>query len=123
MLRPVQVEFPSRAARLATVTKFNPIEFFDLTGIEAPGLDALAAGIDAATSQLGVAREKQPFAPHLTLARIKERLDLRPLRATIAGLPSLGFGQFEARSFFLYQSALKPTGSVYTKLAEFPLSK
>jgi RNA 2',3'-cyclic 3'-phosphodiesterase len=92
-------------------------------GIEAPGLDALAAGTDAATSLLGVARETRPFAPHLTLARIKDRVDLKPLRETIAGLPSLGFGQFEARTFFLYQSALKPTGSVYTKLAEFPLSK
>lgn len=92
-------------------------------GVEAPGLDALAAGTDAATSQLGVARETRPFQPHLTLARIKDRVDLRPLRETIAALPSLGFGQFEARTFFLYQSALKPTGSVYTKLAEFPLSK
>jgi RNA 2',3'-cyclic 3'-phosphodiesterase len=92
-------------------------------GIEAPGLDALAAGTDAATSQLGVARETRPFQPHLTLARIKHRLDLEPLRQAMAGLPSLEFGQFESRTFFLYQSTLKPTGSVYTKLAEFPLAK
>jgi 2'-5' RNA ligase len=50
-------------------------------------------------------------------------LDLEPLRQAMAGLPSLEFGQFESRTFFLYQSTLKPTGSVYTKLAEFPLSK
>jgi RNA 2',3'-cyclic 3'-phosphodiesterase len=92
-------------------------------GVEAPGLDALAAGTDAATSQLGVARETRPFQPHLTLARIKHRLDLEPLRQAMAGLPSLEFGQFESRTFFLYQSTLKPTGSVYTKLAEFPLAK
>jgi RNA 2',3'-cyclic 3'-phosphodiesterase len=98
-------------------------------GVEAPGLDTLAADTDAATTQLGVARETRPFAPHLTLARIKDRLDvkhrldLEPLRRTIAGLPSLEFGQFESRTFFLYQSTLKPTGSVYTKLAEFPLAK
>ena len=92
-------------------------------GIEAPGLDGLAADTDAATSQLGGARATRPFSPHLTLARIKDRLDLEPLRQAIAGLPSLEFGQFESRTFFLYQSALKPTGSVYTKLAEFPLAK
>jgi len=92
-------------------------------GIEAPGLDALAAGTDAATSLFGVASETRPYSPHLTLARIKDRLDLQPLREAIAALPSLGFGQFTARTFFLYQSTLKPTGSVYTKLAEFPLSK
>jgi 2'-5' RNA ligase len=92
-------------------------------GIEAPGLDALAADTDHATAALGIESEKRAFSPHLTLARIKERLDLQPLRESIAGLPSLEFGSFEAPSFFLYRSQLRPTGSVYTKLAEFPLIK
>jgi len=90
-------------------------------GIEAPGLDTLAADTDRATTTLGVAGEKREFSAHLTLARIKETLNLQPLREKIAALPSLDFGRFEARSFFLYQSQLRPTGSVYTKLAEFPL--
>jgi len=92
-------------------------------GIEAEGLAALAAETDDATSSLGIAREDRAFSPHLTLARIKERLDLRRLHEAIATLPSLDFGRFEARTFFLYQSRFQPTGSVYTKLAEFPLSK
>lgn len=92
-------------------------------GIEAAGLDQLAAATDDATASLGVARENRPYSPHLTLARIKDRLDLQPLRDAIAGLESLDFGEFEAVSFFLYRSVLKPTGSVYTKLAEFPLTK
>ena len=92
-------------------------------GIEAPGLEALAADTDASTSSVGVAKEERPFSPHLTLARIKERLDLAPLRNAIAAAPSLDFGRFTARSFFLYRSQLRPTGSVYTKFAEFPFSK
>ena len=48
---------------------------------------------------------------------------MQPLREAIAALDSLEFGSFEARSWFLYQSTLKPGGSVYTKLAEFPLTK
>jgi RNA 2',3'-cyclic 3'-phosphodiesterase len=91
-------------------------------GIEAPGLEALAAATDRATAALGIPAETRPFSPHLTLARIKERLNLQPLREAIAALPSLEFGSFEARSYFLYQSVLRPSGSVYTKLAEFPLS-
>jgi 2'-5' RNA ligase len=91
-------------------------------GIEAPGLAALAASADRATAALGIPAETRPFSPHLTLARIKERIDLQPLREAIAGLPSLDFGRFEAVSFFLYRSTLRPAGSVYTKLAEFPLS-
>jgi 2'-5' RNA ligase len=91
-------------------------------GIEAPGLAALAAATDHATAALGIPAETRPFSPHLTLARIKERIDLQPLREAIAGLPLLDFGSFEAGCFFLYWSTLRPAGSVYTKLAEFPLS-
>jgi len=91
-------------------------------GIEAPGLDRLAADTDRATAALGVESEKRAFSPHLTLARIKERLDLHPLQQAIAALPSLEFGRCEARSSFLYLSQPGPKGSVYTKLAEFSLS-
>lgn len=92
-------------------------------GIEAPGLEGLAMDTDRAVAALGVAREARGFSPHLTLARIKEMPHLQPLREAIAALPSLEFGQFEASRFFLYRSQLRPNGSVYTKLAEFPLSK
>ena len=92
-------------------------------GIEAPGLAELAAETDRATSTLGVASEARAYSPHLTLARIKERLNLEPLKRAIAALPSVDFGSFEAGSFFLYRSQLRPGGSVYTKLAEFPLTK
>jgi len=92
-------------------------------GIDAPGLAELAAETDQATASLGIASEKRAYSPHLTLARIKEKLDLQPLREAIAARPSLDFGQFEGSSFFLYRSQLRPTGSVYTKLAEFPFSK
>jgi 2'-5' RNA ligase len=92
------------------------------SGIEAPGLADLAADTDRATSALGIESEKRVFSPHLTLARIKERLDLQPLREKIAALPSLDFGRFTAGSFFLYRSKPGPKGSVYTKLAEFSLT-
>jgi len=92
-------------------------------GIDAPGLEALAADTDVATAALGVARENRAYSPHLTLARIKDRLDLRPLHQAIAALPSVRFGSFTAREFFLYQSQLRPSGSVYTKLAEFRFSQ
>ncbi len=92
-------------------------------GVDAAELDRLAGETDRATGTLGIEMEKRAFAPHLTLARIKERIDLQPLLEKIAGLPSPEFGSFEARSFFLYRSKPGPKGSVYTKLAEFPLSK
>ncbi|HUA59454.1 MAG TPA: RNA 2',3'-cyclic phosphodiesterase [Verrucomicrobiae bacterium] len=92
-------------------------------GIEAPGLAELARELDAVCGKMGIAREPRPFSPHLTLARIKERLNLDALHGAIASLPKTGFGTFEAPSFFLYRSQLNPKGSVYTKLAEFALSR
>ena len=92
-------------------------------GIEAPGLAELAADTDRATAALGVESEKRAYSPHLTLARIKETVDLQPLREAIAARAALDFGSFTAPGFFLYRSQLRSTGSVYTKLAEFPLTK
>jgi len=130
-------ELPALESALAAVPKRPPIEvaisrvgFFPnersprvfWCGIGAPGLDSLAADIESATASVGVAREVRPFSPHLTLARLKERIDLASLTTAIAASPSLDFGRFTARSFFLYRSQLRPTGSVYTKLSEFPFS-
>ena len=93
-------------------------------GVEgSPDLAALAAETDGALERLGLAPEGRPFHPHLTLARIKDTVPLQKLRETIAALPSLEFGSFTADRFFLYHSRLGSAGSVYTKLAEFPLSK
>ncbi len=92
-------------------------------GIEAPPeLAMLARDTDEALGQLGVARETRPFAPHLTLARIRHPVPLDRLLREIAAARAKEFGRFTAREFFLYLSKPAPGGSVYTKLAEFPFS-
>ncbi len=91
-------------------------------GVHAPpSLAELARQTDRALHRLGVPLETRPFSPHLTLARIKEPLPLDRLHSSLAALPSTEFGAFTASSFHLYQSTLNPSGSVYTRLAEFPL--
>jgi 2'-5' RNA ligase len=127
-LQTVLGALPERPAIDVTVAKvgFYPNERAPRVfwcGIEATGLAALAADTEAATATLGIARENRAYLPHLTLARIKDRPELRPLHKAIAAIPSHHFGSFTAPSFFLYRSQLRPTGSVYTKLSEFPFSK
>lgn len=117
VMPPLQV----RIAELAFVPNERSPRIF-LCGIDAPGIDVLAGATDRAAEALGIARESRAYMPHLTLARIQERRDLKPLRDAIAALPSVEFGSFEAHSFFLYRSQMREGGSVYTKLAEFPLS-
>jgi 2'-5' RNA ligase len=86
-------------------------------------LASLARDTEAALIPLGVAKEERAYSPHLTLARIKTSGKQPALLQAVAKLPSLEFGSFVADWFFLYQSRTAPSGSVYTKLAEFPFAK
>ncbi|MGA1997324.1 MAG: RNA 2',3'-cyclic phosphodiesterase [Bryobacteraceae bacterium] len=115
--------------RLPIAVSIRGVQFFPdnrkprvfCCSVEAPGLKELAADTDNAIAGLGIPRETRTFSPHLTLARIRERVDLGEMsRALMAS--SVDFGQFEARRFFLYESQLRPGGSVYTKLAELALT-
>ncbi len=93
-------------------------------GVHAPGsLGELARDTDRALSRLGIPPESRAFSPHLTLARIKTPVPLDRLHQAIAALPSIECGAFTADRFFLYRSKLTPSGSVYTKLSEFPFAQ
>lgn len=92
-------------------------------GIEAGDeLGALAAAIETALEPVGIARERRPFSPHLTLARFDSPSGLKRLHAGIAAAGSLEFGHAIAAEFRLYQSVLKRSGAEYTRLATFHFS-
>jgi 2'-5' RNA ligase len=89
-------------------------------GVDAsPELSRLAVEIDQALSKLGVAPETRAYSPHLTLARIKEPSQAATLPKDL-GAPD--FGSFTTDRFHLYLSKPGPSGSVYTKLSEFPFT-
>jgi 2'-5' RNA ligase len=104
-------------------------------GIESDArLAQLAQSVDAALTPLGIESEKRAYTPHLTLAR-GEMSSRRPkskastsgnlfarLQEKLAALSPPDFGTMTAREFYLYESKLKPTGSVYTKLQGFKLN-
>jgi 2'-5' RNA ligase len=103
-------------------------------GIEARAtLSSLATQVDDRLASLDIPKEQHAFTPHLTLARggssgspRRQKAD-RPnrkfhrLQEKLATLPAPEFGTMTVREFFLYQSQLSPSGSKYTKLAEFGL--
>jgi len=92
-------------------------------GVHAPGaLGELALETDRALARIGVPAETRAFSPHLTLARIKTPVPLDPLHKAIAALESTDWGSFTVDRFFLYRSRLTPSGSIYTKLSEFPFA-
>ena len=101
-------------------------------GIHAgPELQQLAASVEDSLVSLGFPKEDRPFAPHLTLARsagarsaigrTKTAGSLSALRELLRLREPLEMGAFTAHDFFLYESQAAPGGSVYRKLARFPV--
>jgi 2'-5' RNA ligase len=84
-----------------------------------PELSVLAAQVEEALLPLGIAKEKRPFAPHLTLGRLKVPARLPAVQEILRKQEPLEFGSFAAQEFFLYESQLASGGSVYRKLARF----
>jgi 2'-5' RNA ligase len=98
-----------------------------LAGVNSgPGLAELAKKIDDALEPLGCPREARPYSPHVTLARIgkdQSRESVRKLVEHIASMTNCNFGSFVAESFALFLSESSGGGSVYTKLAAWPLGR
>jgi len=85
-----------------------------LAHVEAsPELDALASATERALAGVGIAVEDRPYRPHLTLARVKDRVSLEALQRAATQVAPLG--SFRATAQHLYLSA----GGKYTKLESF----
>ncbi|MGE4553682.1 MAG: RNA 2',3'-cyclic phosphodiesterase, partial [Desulfovibrionaceae bacterium] len=84
---------------------------------------ALATAIQAELTPLGFAPEPRPFAPHLTLARVKDphgapgRADWP---AVLRRLDARTWPEAAVTEFALYRSELTPAGPIHTRLAAFP---
>ena len=60
----------------------------------------------------GFAREKRPFRPHLTLARIKRALELRALQESIQEVGAYPPVEFQLAELTLFKSDLKQQGAL-----------
>jgi 2'-5' RNA ligase len=94
-------------------------------GIQAPaGLDALQHGIEAATATLGYPDEQRPFSPHLTIGRVKQNAGsagIQQIRTALDETKVGSLGTARVSAVHLFQSDLKPSGAVYTRLFSAPL--
>jgi 2'-5' RNA ligase len=96
-------------------------------GLQAPAeLEALQHGIESATARLGYASEARGFSPHLTIGRVRQNIsasDQHKIRGALEETQIDSVGLARVDSVHLYNSALKPTGSVYTRLFSAPLKR
>ncbi len=68
---------------------------------------------------LGVRREERQFAPHLTLARIKNPVPLGRLRQKVQEMQPAALGKFPVSQFALFRSDPGSNASIYRKLREY----
>ena len=89
-------------------------------------LAVLAQRIDAALEPAGFARERRPFAGHLTLARLADNVAAasRTRVATLLrGMPVPPRTQFRVQQVSLIRSHLGPGGARYERLRSFSIDQ
>lgn len=82
----------------------------------------LSALVDAALKPLGHPPENR-FHPHITLARVKGRINSRALCRAIGESRQTVYGSYDAAEFALMESRLSPAGPKYSPLASYPLQQ
>jgi 2'-5' RNA ligase len=95
-------------------------------GGETDRLLELQRDIDSRLVPLGFVPEKQPFVPHLTIARVRENASTDDRKALGRLLASTGFDSQEriaVDSIKLMRSQLTPEGPVYSLLSAVALAK
>jgi RNA 2',3'-cyclic 3'-phosphodiesterase len=92
------------------------------TGLESQALIRLATQIEDAAAHLGFERAERPWAPHLTIARIRDPRRVRSLLGRLQAANQSEFGESRVGEIALYRSHLSSKGSTYERLASFPLS-
>jgi 2'-5' RNA ligase len=105
---------PGRRARVLAAG-FAPSE----TGA---ALEGLAGRADAAAERIGVERERRPFRPHVTLARVREPWPTRSLDAFREAVDGARLPAYRCAACVLYSSRLNPAGAIHTPLRTLPLA-
>lgn len=94
--------------------------YADLAGDLAP-LAELALRVDRAAEGLGLPPRDRPFAPHLTLARARDRGGDPALGSAALALADESFGPLPVFEVVLYESELSSRGARHLVRAQIPL--
>ena len=86
---------------------------------------ALARRVDDACSTLGFSRERRPFSPHLTLARVRESASAPERQRSASIIKDIGLAPtqpFSVQAFHLVRSTLTPSGPIYETVHTVPMA-
>lgn len=130
LLQSCAAAYPPFSLRLAGLGCFpnmrRPrIVWVGVTGETAP-LISLQRDLGEKLQVIGYTPEDRPYAPHLTIGRVKKELPGRQLAELGQALAQIEVGQLaqlDASGISLMKSDLQPAGAVYSQLAFAPLGK
>ncbi len=111
---------PRFSVRTARIGAFPSLERASIVwaGAEETGgggaLAELANKIDAAMAGLGYRPEARAFHPHVTIGRLREN---RPLKDVVLPLTEQMFGDTRIDAVTLFESEMKPAGSIYKEIS------
>jgi 2'-5' RNA ligase len=89
-------------------------------------LAKVASAVHEAVKELGLPLDDRPFSPHLTVGRIRDRIDpssVQSLSEWVEKAKGRSYGRFDAGALCLMRSELRPSGPVYTVTRSFPLGE
>ena len=89
-------------------------------GIDCAPLPAVAAAVDQAAAQLGLAAETRPFTAHVTLGRVTGTRRWAALEAALRPHLADEFGAWTIDALTAFRSDLRPAGALYTRLWSIP---
>ena len=86
-------------------------------------LDKLHERVEDELSAAGFRRDRRRFNPHITLARLRERVSGSDRRRVVQTAGAVGHARvtFTVEAVTLFQSTLHPEGSIHTPLCRVPL--
>lgn len=93
-----------------------------LSGETQPLFD-LQKKLEAELAQIGFPEEERPFKGHLTMGRVKGRLDRLRFGDALKKVEGFEIEPFQAASVILFQSTLRSDGAVYTRLVDVTFNK
>ena len=88
-------------------------------GLQSAELGVLASNIESAAVSAGLPREGRAFAPHLTIARVRDLTGRNELRRAIEATADREFGRTDAKSLILYRSILGADSPTYEELGHY----
>ncbi|MCX5899785.1 MAG: RNA 2',3'-cyclic phosphodiesterase [Proteobacteria bacterium] len=86
-------------------------------------LKAFQEALETELADIGFATEGRPFAPHLTLGRIRDGLVRKDIAGLIERFSAERFGGFTSDHIIFFKSDLKPSGPVYEAIKDITLMK